>query len=77
VTLEVWGCGGKSAEEAKVRARKYAAEAKRDELRRLGKAVVFGAGGDELREAMGIGASQDVRDRAGIEQPNPDKVTNV
>ena len=73
VTLEVWGCGGKSAEEAKKRARQYAAEAKKEELRRLGKAVLYGDGGEELRGAAlsNHGAGQDARDRAGIDEIRP------
>jgi len=71
--LEVWGCGGKSADAAKTRARKYAAEAKREELRRLGKAVLYGPGGEELREAGGIGVtSADVKGRAGLDGHGPD-----
>jgi len=66
--VEVWGCGGKSAEAAKRKHRQRAAEAKAKALRDLNNKMLFGDGGEALRDQLGLGVGADVRDRAGMER---------
>ena len=65
--LEVWGCGGKEAEQAKKRRARAAAEARDARMRDLALKTVGGKGGQALMDMVGIGVGQEARDRAQID----------
>jgi len=69
--VEIWGCGGRSAEQAKQLQKQRALEAKKKYMHDLNAKIYGGAEGRNLRDQLGgaiAGASEDVRSRAGIDK---------